>query len=214
MEKMSGNAPMTTRLKLRPYREWPPCDGHARPAIWPALAKILERGTITVASDPIENKGQSEGGIYALPKCDSALFWRIAEPDLVGYVCLHCVEENAPQIPTEMLEGEILKLLGQSPMISADIKSTLNRPPLEMNVSEGTVDDVLRSLVSRGKVTQNDLIFRLTEKPLLSFFGPLSWILGTNRGNGPTDGENEISNSRSNQTDETERRTPEGDWVN
>ncbi len=92
---MSESTRMTTRLKLRPYREWPLCDGHPRPDVWPALAKILERGTITVVSDPIENKGQrSEGGIHALPKCDSAWFWRIAEPDLVGYVCLHCMEMN------------------------------------------------------------------------------------------------------------------------
>ena len=61
--------------------------------MWPELAKILERGTITVVADPIENKGQwSEGGIYPLPKCDSPLFWRIAEPDIVGYVCHHRVE--------------------------------------------------------------------------------------------------------------------------
>ena len=86
---------MTTQLKLRPDREWPPCDGHPRPAVWPALAKILERGTITVVSDPIDNKGEwSEGGIYPLPKCDSPLFWRIAEPDIVGFVCHHCVEVN------------------------------------------------------------------------------------------------------------------------
>ena len=87
----------TTTLKLRPYDEWPPCYGHPKPdpAVFPALAKILERGTITVVADPVENKGQSsEGGIYMLPKCDSSLFWRIAEPDLTGYICHHCIEVN------------------------------------------------------------------------------------------------------------------------
>ena len=85
----------TTTLKLRPYHEWPPCYGHPWPAVWPALARILERGTITVVSDPIENKGQwSEGGFFPLPKCDSALFWKIAESDIIGYVCHHQVEVN------------------------------------------------------------------------------------------------------------------------
>jgi hypothetical protein len=87
----------TITLKLRPYHEWPLCYGHPKPDVFPALAKILERGTITVVTDPIENKGQwSEGGIYALPKCDSPLFWRIAEPDLVGYVCRHFLEHSQP----------------------------------------------------------------------------------------------------------------------
>jgi hypothetical protein len=82
----------TTRLRLRPSCEWPPCDGHPRPAVFPELLKILERGTITVFADPIENNGLIKSDTSALPKCDSPLFWAIAEPDLKGWICQHCID--------------------------------------------------------------------------------------------------------------------------
>jgi len=84
----------TTELKLRPYHEWPPCDGHPRPAVFPELAKILERGTITVFLDPIENDYLPKPDSSALPRCDRPLFWAIAEPRLRGWVCHHCIEVN------------------------------------------------------------------------------------------------------------------------
>jgi hypothetical protein len=79
----------TTQLKLRPYREWPSCDGNLRPSdVPPHLAQAVERGTITVFLDPVASD--------KLPfsnKCDSPLFWEIAEPGSEGkYVCQHCVE--------------------------------------------------------------------------------------------------------------------------
>lgn len=96
MPWLDGTEKLTT-LKLRPFDEWPDCYGHPKsdPANFPALGRILERGTITVVADPIENTDPpSVGGIYALPKCDSPLFWRIAEPDMLGYICHHCIEVN------------------------------------------------------------------------------------------------------------------------
>lgn len=89
----------TITLKLRPYHEWPACYGHPNPepAVFPALARIVERGTITVVADPVENANPpSAGGIWPLPKCDSPLFWRIAEPDIIGYVCLHFLQHSQP----------------------------------------------------------------------------------------------------------------------
>jgi hypothetical protein len=79
----------TTQLKLRPYRDWPSCDGNPRPSDAPAyLAKALERGTITVFFDPIASDSFPFSN-----KCDSPLFWEIAEPGSEGkYVCHHCVE--------------------------------------------------------------------------------------------------------------------------
>jgi hypothetical protein len=44
---------MTTELKLRPYRDWPSCDGKPRPRyVPPELFQAVERGTITVFLDP------------------------------------------------------------------------------------------------------------------------------------------------------------------
>jgi hypothetical protein len=80
---------LTTELKLRPYREWPSCDGSLRPRDVPAeLAPAVERGTIAVFLDPIA------GDKFPFStKCDSPLFWEIAEPGSKGkYVCRHCVE--------------------------------------------------------------------------------------------------------------------------
>ncbi len=93
---MSGEFTRTMQLKLRPYCEWPPCDGHPRLAVWPELLKILQRGTITVYIDAVENNGQrGAGNVFApFPKCDSPLFWAIAEPELRGWICQHCVEVN------------------------------------------------------------------------------------------------------------------------
>jgi hypothetical protein len=80
---------LTTKLKLRPYRDWPSCDGRQRPSdVPPHLAKAVERGTITVFLDPI-----ARDDFQFATKCDSPLFWEIAEPGSEGkYVCRHCVE--------------------------------------------------------------------------------------------------------------------------
>jgi hypothetical protein len=80
---------LTTQLKLRPYREWPSCDGKPRPSdVPPHLAHAVERGTIAVFLDPIANDDFPFSN-----KCGSPLFWKIAEPDSEGkFVCSHCVE--------------------------------------------------------------------------------------------------------------------------
>jgi hypothetical protein len=80
---------VTTQLKLRPYHEWPSCDGSQRPREVPAgLSRAVERGKITVFLEPIASED------FPFPtKCDSPLFWKIAESSIEGkYVCHHCVE--------------------------------------------------------------------------------------------------------------------------
>ena len=88
---------LTTQLKLRPYHEWPSCDGKPRPSEVPLhFAKAVERGTITVFLDPIASDKFPFSN-----KCDSPLFWEIAEPGSEGkYVCQHCVEVT--------LEGDLV----------------------------------------------------------------------------------------------------------
>jgi hypothetical protein len=83
---------LTTQLKLRPYRDWPPCDGKPRPRdVPPEFAQAVERGTVNVLLDPIANNDFP----FAV-KCDSPLFWEIAESESKGkYVCCHCVEVDA-----------------------------------------------------------------------------------------------------------------------
>lgn len=82
----------TTQLKVRPYSDWPPCDGNPRPSNAPAwLAEAMERGTITVFLDPISSREFRFSN-----KCDSPLFWGIAESGSKGgYVCCHCVEVDS-----------------------------------------------------------------------------------------------------------------------
>ncbi len=54
----------------------------------PEFANAVERGTITVFLDPV-----TSDEFPFLTKCDSPLFWEIAEPGSEGkYVCRHCVE--------------------------------------------------------------------------------------------------------------------------
>jgi hypothetical protein len=79
----------TTQLKMRPYRDWPSCDGKSRPRyVPPELFQAVEGGTITVFLDPI-----ARDRFPFSTKCDSPLFWEIAEPGSEGkYVCHHCVE--------------------------------------------------------------------------------------------------------------------------
>ena len=88
---MVKNKRMTTELKLRPYADWPACDGGPRPRpVPPHLTEAVARGVITVFLDPIS----SDEFPFAV-KCDSPLFWEIAEPGSKGkYVCHHCVEVN------------------------------------------------------------------------------------------------------------------------
>jgi hypothetical protein len=86
---MDERMKLTTQLKLRPYRDWPSCDGKPRPAEAPDwLTQPLERGTITVLLDPVAREEFPFSN-----KCDSPLFWKIAEPGSEGkFVCCHCVE--------------------------------------------------------------------------------------------------------------------------
>jgi hypothetical protein len=89
---MDERMKLTTQLKVRPYREWPSCDGRPRPSEGPpSLAAALERGTITVFLEPLAPEEFPFSN-----KCDSPLFWEIAEPGSVGkYVCHHCVEVDS-----------------------------------------------------------------------------------------------------------------------
>jgi len=83
---------ITIELKLRPYHEWPPCDGQPRPhEVPPEFAQPVARGMVTVFIDPIASKD------FPFPvKCDSPLFWKMAEPWCEGkYVCHHCVEVDS-----------------------------------------------------------------------------------------------------------------------
>jgi hypothetical protein len=86
---MAENTRTTTELKLRPYEDWPSCDGSPRPRkAAPEFAQVVARGVVTVFLDPIANED-----FPVSPKCDSPLFWEIAEPGSTGkYVCHHCVE--------------------------------------------------------------------------------------------------------------------------
>ena len=88
---MAENERMTTQLKLRPYQDWPQCDGSVRPKEpRPEFAPIIARGIVTVYLDPIAN-----ADFPFSRRCDSPLFWEIAEPWCEKkYVCQHCVEVN------------------------------------------------------------------------------------------------------------------------
>jgi hypothetical protein len=59
----------TTQLKMRPYRDWPSCDGKSRPRyVPPELFQAVEGGTITVFLDPIARGGINCGRLGVLSK--------------------------------------------------------------------------------------------------------------------------------------------------